>query len=301
MRLITALLVVCLCGVAEVRAEPAVERNVVYGMYSGLALLMDVHRPETPNGYGVIFVAGSGWSAPMGYRAPALKEQQVGDYAPSLLRAGYTIFTVNHRSTPRFEYPAPVEDIQRAVRFVRHNAQRFGIDPARLGGIGGSSGGHLLGLAAMLAAPGLADDADPVNKQPATLQCVVLRAAPSDLKTMIGSSGLATAAVVTFVGRLPTPNADDQNVYRAASPITHVSATSPPTLLVHGDADDTIPFQQSVAMEAALRAANVPARLVRVAGGAHGSTFSNSSTPHAQFPDLLRETVDWLDKYLKAR
>ena len=297
---LAALTLVSLVWAGDARAQARVDRNVVYGMYSGLALLMDVHRPETPNGYGVVFVAGSGWSAPLAYSAASLKETQVGDWAPALLRAGYTVFALNHRGTPRFHYPEPVEDVQRAIRFVRHNARQFGIEPGRLGALAGSSGGHLVGLAAMLAAPGLADDPDPVNREPATLQCVVLRATPSDLKAMIGSSGIATAAVVAFVNRLPTPNADDQKVYRAASPIAHVSATSPPTLLIHGDADDTVPYQQSVAMEAALQAVKVPVKLVRVQGGAHGSDFGTAGKPHPQFPDVLRESVAWLDRYLRT-
>ena len=245
-------------------------------------------------------MAGSGWQTRLAYGATGLKEAQIGDWAPTLLRAGYTVFAINHRGTPRFHYPAPVEDLQRAIRFVRHNAKQFAIDPGRLGAIGGSSGGHLIGLAAMLSAPGIADDPDPVNRQPATLQCVVLRAAPSDLKTMIGGSTLGTAAVVAFVDRLPTPNAEDQNVYRAASPITHVSRSSPPVLLLHGDADDTVPYQQSVAMETALRGMDVPVKLVRVTGGAHGSDFGTGGKPHQQFPDVLRETVEWLDRYLKT-
>ena len=294
-------MLVSLAGATELTAQPRVEKNVLYGMSSGLALLMDVHRPETGNGYGVIFVAGSGWSAPLGYGATGLKEAQVSDWVPALLQAGYTVFAVNHRATPRFHYPAPVDDVQRAIRFIRHNAKQFGIDPARLGAIGGSSGGHLVGLAAMLSAPGISDDPDPVNRQPATLQCVVLRAAPSDLKAMIGASGIGTAAVVAFLNRLPTPSGDDQKVYRDASPIAHVGASSPPVLLLHGDADDTVPFQQSVAMEAALRGASVPVKLIRVAGGAHGSDFGMGGKPHPQLPDVRRETVDWLDRYLKVR
>ena len=194
---------------------------------------MDVHRPETGNGHGVIFVAGSGWSAPLGYSATGLKEAQVSDWVPALLQAGYTVFAVNHRATPRFHYPAPVDDIQRAIRFIRHNAKQFGIDPARLGAIGGSSGGHLVGLAAMLSAPGISDDPDPVNRQPATLQCIVLRAAPSDLKAMIGASGIGTAAVVAFLNRLPTPSGDDQKVlsrgvaHRARRSV--VSTRAPPS------------------------------------------------------------------------
>ena len=209
-------------------------------MFSGLALLMDVHRPDTPNGYGVIFVAGSAWSAPLAYGAGGLKEAQIGDWAPSLLRAGYTVFALNHRGTPRFHFPEPVEDVQRAVRFVRHNAKEFGINPGRLG-----ASWRIVRWSSCRPrrhAGRRRSSRRPRSGQSAaceTLQCVVLRAAPSDLKTMIGSSGIGTAAVVAFVNRLPTPNADDQRVYRAASPIAHVSATSPPTLLLHGT--QTIP------------------------------------------------------------
>jgi len=281
-------------------AQPHVEKNVIYGMYSGLALLMDVHHPEKANGYGIIFVAGSGWSAQLTYGAGALKEEQINEWGPALLRAGYTVFAINHRATPRFQYPAPVDDVQRAIRFVRHHASRYGINPDKIGGVGGSSGGHLISLVAMLAASGIVSDADPVNREPATLQCVVLRAAPNDLRKMIGGSTIGTAAVVSFVGRMPTPNADDQEVYRTASPISHVSASSPPVLLLHGDADDTVPYQQSVAMEAALREAGAMVKLIRVTGGAHGSNFSMGGKAHPQFAEVLNETVIWLDRHLKS-
>ncbi|MEP7365941.1 MAG: alpha/beta hydrolase [Acidobacteriota bacterium] len=292
--------VAAFCCAGPAAAEARVEKNVVYGMYSGLALLMDVHYPEKPNGLGVVFVSGSGWTSRTVYDAPPLKEQQIDEWGPSLLRAGHTVFAINHRATPRFHYPAPVEDVQRAVRFVRHGAKQYGIDPAKLGGVAGSSGGHLIGLVAMLGASGLAGDADAVNREPATLQCVVLRAAPTDLQKMIGGRAVGTAAVTAFVGRLPTPNPEDQEVCRAASPISHVSASSPPTLLLHGDADDTVPFQQSVAMEAALRAAKVPVKLVRVVGGAHGPNFGTGGKPHAQFGEVLNQSVAWLDQYLKG-
>ena len=103
-------------------AQVRVETNVVYGMYSGTALLLDVHHPAQPNGFGVIFIAGSGWNAPLGYSSPPLKESpQVAMYVPSLTQAGYTVFAITHRATPMFRYPAPVEDVQRAVRFIRHS------------------------------------------------------------------------------------------------------------------------------------------------------------------------------------
>ena len=275
-------------------AQSRVEKNIIYGMYSGLALLMDVHRPEKPNGYGVIFVSGSGWQAPLMYGAVGLKEGQIGTWGPALLSAGYTVFAVNHRATPRFHYPAAVDDVQRAVRFVRHHARQFGIDPNRLGGVAGSSGAHLIGLVALLAQGGISDDADLVNREPATLQTVILRAAPTDLQKM------SHGAVVLFMERLPT-TPDGEKLYSAASPITHVSSSSPPVLLLHGDSDDTVPFEQSVAMEGALRRVNVPVKLVRVAGGEHGPNFGTAGKPHPDLPKVLGETVTWLDDYLKVR
>jgi acetyl esterase/lipase len=313
---------VCLLMPAAVSAQTRVERNVVYGMYSGLALLMDVHRPETPNGLGIIYVYGSGWQAPVGYDAPGLKDNPGGAWTSSLLRAGYTVFAINYRAAPRFHYPAAIDDVQRAIRYIRNHATQFEIDGRRLGGVGGSSGAHLVGLAAMLAAPGLADDADPVNREPATLQTVVLRAAPLDLTQM--RDGSAHLPMAVFMNALPPgrpagapaatpppPGASSSrevanapaniNAYTAASPLAHVTASSPPVLLIHGDADGAVPFQQSVAMEATLRAVKVPTKLVRLAGGNHGDSFQiEGGQPHPALPNALDEMVRWLNQYLKG-
>src|SRR5262244_2610117 len=143
--LVSAVLLLGVCDVAS--AQGRVDRNVVYGMYSGTALLLDVHYPAKPNGFGVIFIPGSGWSAPLSYAAPPLKQsEQVGMYVPSLTDAGYTVFAITHRATPTFRYPAQFEDAERAVRFMRANAAKYGIDPGRIGGAGGSSGAHLMSM-----------------------------------------------------------------------------------------------------------------------------------------------------------
>jgi acetyl esterase/lipase len=289
------------CGAGSVPAEnapaPHMDTNVVYGMYSGLALLLDVHRPERPNGFGIVFVSGSGWQADQAYGATPLKSQQIPMWGPPLLAAGYTVFAVNHRAAPRFHYPAAIDDVQRAIRFVRHNAAAYGIDPARIGGVGGSSGGHLLGLAAMLAAPGAPASTDPVEREPATLQAVVLRAPLLDLRTVGTIEG---NAYITSFMEAPPSNASAAAAYAAASPITHVGAKSPPVLLLHGDADVLVPIGQSEAMELALRAANVPVKLVRIPGGIHGADFG-ASQRRADWPDYYGQTVGWLDQYLRGR
>ena len=279
-------------------AQSKVEKNVVYGMYSGTALLLDVHYPPKANGYGIVFIPGSGWNAPLGYAATPLKESpQVGMYVPSLLQAGYTVFAVTHRATPTFRYPAQIEDLQRAVRFIRHNASKFGIDAARIGGAGGSSGAHLISLLATMDGSGDAADPDPVNRESAKVQCAFARAAPTDLFQM--GPGLGAPLVAMLLGaRIDDTVEKGSPEYKAAwaaSPVNYVTADDPPMLLVHGDADRTVPFHQSEIMEAALKKVNVPVKVIRIEGADHGPDFPGAKNP----PDYKAEMVKWFDAYLK--
>jgi acetyl esterase/lipase len=194
---------------------------------------------------GVVFVAGSGWNAPLEYGAQGLKEEQEQlIYVNRLADAGYTVFKINHRAAPRFQFPAQLGDVQRAVRFVRHNAKQYGIDPNRIGGVGGSPGAHLISLVAMLGAPGISDYADPINREPATLQCLVVRAAPIDMKVMSHlreSRGLPT--VVSFLGlALPIDDRSNEKLFAASSPISHVSRQAPPVLLIQGTRIEQFPI-----------------------------------------------------------
>lgn len=279
-------------------AQGRVEQNVIYGMYSGTALLLDVHYPAQPNGFGIVFIAGSGWNAPLNYAATPLKDSpQVTMYAPSLLQAGYTVFAITHRATPTFRYPAQLEDLQRAVRFIRHNAARFGIDAARLGGVGGSSGAHLISLLATMDGAGDSSDPDPVNRESAKLQCAVARAAPIDMfqmNTVLGGP-LVSLLLGARIDDTIEKGSAEYKIAWAASPVNYVSADDPPMLLLHGDADRTVPFHQSEIMEAALRKVNVPVKLIRIEGADHGPDFPGAKNP----PDYKGEIVRWLDTYLK--
>ncbi len=277
----------------KVRVEP----NVIFGMYSGLALLMDVHHPATPNGYGVVYISGSGFHAPQSHGAEPLKQSsQARLYAGRLAAAGYTVFSICHRAAPRFRYPAAVEDAQCAVRFVRHNAARFGIRADRIAAVGGSSGGHLVLMLAVLDGKGDPQAPDPADRQSAKVQCVVARAAPSDLRAMARGGG--GGAVASFLGMLPPGDKDgetvEQRTYREASGITHVSPDDSPVLLMHGDADPVVPYEQSEMMERAFRGAAVPVKLLRIPGGGHGATFAGAKDP----PDYMGEMIRWLDTHL---
>ena len=291
---VTILLLVPNLTLAELR----VDKNVVYGMYSGLALLMDVHHPETPNGYAVVLIPGSGWQASQGFNAPALKDggSAAFAYVPRLLGAGYKVFIVNHRAAPRFRYPAAVEDIQRAVRFVRFHATDYQVNADHIGAVGHSSGAHLATLVGVLDGAGVADDADPVNRLSARVQCVVAGAAPTDFERHQDSLGVAS-----FMGQLigvgPAQDPVALKAYRAASPVTYVSRSSSPLLLIHGDADRTVPFSQAELMLSAMQRANGEVKLIRVPSGEH--RFPLDVSKHPEWPDVLGEMVRWLDGHLK--
>ena len=275
-------------------AEARVERNVVFGMYSGLALLMDVYHPESPNGYGIVFISGSGWTRELGLDATPLKESgQEEIYALPLAAAGYTVFGINHRASPRFRHPAHLEDAQRAVRFVRHHADEYGIDPDRIGAMGGSSGGHLVSLLGVLDGKGTAEDASPVNRKSAKVQVVVARAAPTDLTLA------APGRVHPLFGFRRSERTDSVEHQRfvAASPVSHVSADDPPVLLIHGDADEVVPYKNAEVMQAALEKAGVPVDLLRVPGAGHGPTFPGAVNP----PDYVGAMIEWFDRYLPPR
>lgn len=275
-----------------VEGEHTIESNVVYGMYSGLALLMDVYRPKNPNGYGVLFISGSGWRAPLEWHAQALKDGgQQRVYVPTLTAAGYTVFAINHRALPRFVYPAAVEDARRAVRFIRHNANKYGIQPDRIGAKGGSSGGHLVSMLGLQNGAGDANSEDPVEQESAQVQCVIARAAPVDFI-------LREKSTPFLDFEHPEPGDTSSEAYQRhveASPITYVTADAPPFLLLHGDADDIVHINQAEAMEKTFQDAGATVKLVCIPGGGHGPTFGNPDNP----PDYKGEMINWLDTHLK--
>ena len=282
---------------AQTAAPLSVEKNVVYGMFSGLALLMDVHRPEKGNGLGVVAVTGTGFHSAASYGAPQMKEEpnQLGVYVKPLIAAGYTVFVINHRAAPQFRYPAAIDDAERAVRFVRANAARFGISPDRIGAVGASSGGHVVSLLGVRSGPGDSSDMDAVNRGQARVQAVVAFCPSSDLTAAFPT--FASMAIGSFLGtaRPPNPKAAEWKLYQTASPIQHVSSDDAPMLLIHGDKDQVIPFEQSEKMEAALRQAQVQTKLIRVPGAGHA--FGQQP----EYPDFTGEMVRWFDRYLRRQ
>ena len=277
----------------ELENAASVNRNVIYGMYSGLALVMDVYHPKESNGHGVIQISGSGWTRPMGYDARVLSHQaHVKNDGEPLLAAGYTVFAISHRATPRFQYPSQIEDVQRAVRFIRFHADRFGINPDKIGAIGGSSGGHLVSMLGVLDGNENSPDQSPINQVNAKVQCVVARAAPSNF---INGQDANYFVGVREKERM-VEGSIEYRIASEASPITHVTPDDAPILLVHGDADPTVDFSQSELMYAKLKATGVPSKLLRVKNGGHGFNYGGHRPPN-----IDQTQIAWFDTHLLGK
>jgi acetyl esterase/lipase len=245
--------------VAQERIE--VELGVVYGIVAGEPLLLDVHRSLTRSEArpAVVLIHGGGmWP---GYRA------DMSHPARELARAGYVAFSVDYRLVDalagRHRWPTQLDDVQRAIRWVRAHAADYGVDPGRVGAYGWSAGGQ---LAALLGARDTCDATAPMGSYSSRVACVVVLAGDVDLATYTRPPTLHE--VVALMGGTPQ---DVPEHYRDASPLSWIDRRTAPFLVVHGGQDNVVPIDQSHRLMAALRAAEVGVQYVELANAGHGT------------------------------
>jgi acetyl esterase/lipase len=269
--------------------DPNHIRDVIYTHKVGVALTMDVFKPAKPNGIGVIWMVSGGWVSNHESINPGL--------AQVFTSRGDTVFEVVHGSQPKFTIPEIVQDIERAVRFIRYHAADYGVDPNRLGISGGSAGGHLSLMTGALVPEPSKDAKDPVDRVSSAVQAVACFFPPTDFLNY-GKEGASAMKIDTLKGYWPafgvtdkTPPDDAEKVARLVSPIYYVTAKMPPTLIIHGDADTLVPLQQSQLFMAKLDMLKIPHLLEIRPGKGHGWPGLEKDLP------LL---ADWFDKYLAA-
>jgi acetyl esterase/lipase len=282
---------------------PAYDRksDVIYGRKFGTALTMDVFTPKAnANGAAVIWAVSGGWfSAHEAIGMPFIEE---------LLRRGYTVFAVVHGSQPKYTIPEILQDMHRAVRFIRYHAQDYHIDPGRIGITGGSAGGHLSLMQGTAGDAGDKSAKDPVNQASSRVQAVGCFFPPTDFlnygkpsEVALGcgilagfkaafdfheyDSGRKCSMPITDVGKII-------EIGRQISPVTHVSSDDPPTLIIHGDADKLVPIQQAELIVDKLKSAGVEARLVVKKGESHGWKDWHKD---------MAIIADWFDAHLQPQ
>jgi acetyl esterase/lipase len=290
-------------GTSDTRAdEPAYDRrtDVIYGRKHGTALTMDVFTPRNhAKGIGVVVVISAGFFSSHEAINPV--------FIRPFTDRGYTVFAVVHGSQPRYTVPEIIQDLNRAVRFIRYHGKDYGTDPARIGIAGASAGGH---LALMLGTAGVVGDAearDPVDRESSRVQAVACFFPPTDFLNY-GKPGNRKIhptdhdppyrAAFDYreldkQSRLWVPITDPERlteIARQVSPVYHVTPDDPPTLIIHGDQDRLVPLQQSESIVQKLKEARVETKLVVKHGAGHGWLGLDKD---------LNEFVDWFDRHLE--
>ncbi len=240
--------------------------DVVYRTVGGVSLTLDVYLPDSPGAHpAILFVHGGAWHTG--------DKRTLAPLARFLAERGYVGFSVNYRLAPMYTFPAALEDLRCAVKWIRAHAADYGVDPDRIAAVGTSAGAHLVAL--LGAAPEtLGACGDPALSS--RVQAVISLFGPMDLLSAVGTP--AEAAVESFLGASAQ---EDPDLWREASPIAWASPDDPPFLLIHGRDDRVVPYQESVRMADALRRAGAEAELLLIPGAGHGF-INHPATPAAR-------------------
>ena len=267
-----------------------IERDIVYATNGERKMLLDVYRPKSDKPLPlVIWFYGGAWDWGNKDRSQPL--------IPMLSR-GYAIAGVTHTKSKEEIFPAVINDCRAAVSFLRLNAERFNLDPARFGAAGESSGGH---LAALLATTSDTEEflKHPVSKKASSaIQAVSPWCGPSDflkLNDVKASQDYSNprSAPSRLLGKSIKQVPEK---CRQANPITYVSKGDPPCFIVHGDRDFVVPMNQSELLHAALKKAGVPSTLHVIKGAGHG--FSKVTPANG---NVVEKVMDFFDSQFKSR
>ena len=258
------------------------ERDVEYGKGGDETLRLDLAWPETlaDRAPCVVVIHGGAWRA--GNKA------QHADLIYKFAQAGYVSASLQYRFCPKHVFPAQVEDVKCAVRYLRANAERLHIDPTRFGAVGFSAGAH---LSMML---GVTNEKDGLEgnggwpDQPSQVQAVVAYFGPTDL----AATDLPAASLPLVKDFLGGTAQEKPDAYAKASPVTFASAGDAPLLIFQGTKDPLVPHTQAYKMADALTAAGVPGRVELLLGASHGWGGE-------QLDRTVKETFLFFDQKLK--
>ena len=255
-------------------------KNINYAGDTMVYHMLDIYLPQTPkpNYPVVIYIYGSAW---MSNRSKGADMNSIGK---ALLDAGFAVVTPNHRSSFDAKFPAPMNDIKAAIRFVRANAKRYQLDASFVGISGSSSGGN---MAAMAGTTGniknytlgkttldIEGQVGAYTAYSSSVDAVVDWFGPTNMLLMDSCGGTdfihnaANSPASLYIGG---PIQENKEKCLLASPITYIDPSDPPFLIFHGDKDNVVPHCQSELLYAALQKAKVQSQFFLVPGGSHGS------------------------------
>jgi acetyl esterase/lipase len=269
-----------------------VARNLTYCTGDGQPLTMDLYFPRQAAAIPmptVVFVHGGGWE---------IGDKDTPDeIAPEMIGRGYAVAAINYRLAPQYRWPAQIEDVKCAIRYLRAEASIYHLDPDRIGVWGSSAGGHLAALLGLTDSRAGFDGQGGYADQSSRVQAVVDLYGPTDLPALAQTGSDRMLETMQWVfgdgGKMPAA------LLRQASPVTYVSSAAPSFLILQGDKDTIVPASQSAELYRRLQAAGVPATLVVVRNGDHGFVPAGGPVSPAQ-AERTRLIGDFFDRYLLA-
>ena len=270
--------------------EVEVTRDIVFGQGGDVELHLDLARPVglSEPAPCIVVIHGGAWRH--GDKSSHLNEIR------RFAEEGYVSATIQYRLCPEHRFPAQVEDVKCAVRFLRAHASDYGIDPERIGAVGFSAGAHLsMMLGCMDAKDGFEGDGG-WGDQSSKIQAVVSFFGPTDLPgDDIPDNSIPL--VNEFIGG---PKSEKLKAFQDASPITYVDPGDAPMLLLQGTEDPLVPHSQAIKMVTAMTKANVPGRIELLIDAGHGwdgeELNRSIDVTHQFFRRYLRGDKNWTEK-----
>jgi acetyl esterase/lipase len=252
--------------------------DIEYGRASGESLRLNAHVPDGSGPFPmIIMVHGGGWTI-------GDKNKDITVVLEPLTKSGeFTWFSINYRMAPTNHWPACYEDVQTAVRWAKAHATEYKGDPQRIGLMGYSAGGQLACLAAVQA------------KDDTRVQAVVGFSPATDMVADTERRGGLSKSLQTLLGREAVDDAT-KVLLKEMSPINYVKPGLPPFLFVQGDADQTVPYDQTLNFMSKLKENDVSAEIVTIKGAPHRITDWNKFDP-----SYKEKLIAWLEQKLAMR
>ena len=276
--------------------------DVVYSTVNGYRpMVVDIYMPANAKSTGpkplILYIHGGGWVG--GHTRQAAAFSDFPGVLAKLASEGFVVASLEYRLANEARYPAQLQDVRASIRFLKANASKYGIDPARVALWGGSAGGHLAALGAMTC--GVAGiDETPQKPGSECVQGAVIWYGVFDFSKMIapmiarGESGPVGLLGCATAASCPA------DTLAAASAVTFIDAKDPPFLLIHGDADKVVPVDQSRLAEARLRAAGVPVEAIYLPAIDHSWIGATPAVTRAATLRAVNATFDWFHKLFPA-
>lgn len=276
------MLMITTLALAWILAPVPVDMNIVYAKPGGEEVMMDIHQPRldadtVTKAPAVVLIHGGGWIA--GQRS------DIGHVASKLAEQGFVVANISYRLAPKHKFPAFMHDAQTAVRFLRANSEKYGIDPNRIGSMGFSAGAH---MAVMLGTTESWESKGEFSAFSSKVKAVFNVFGPIDM-----SKTFPPAVDNLFLMVLGKKKAEAAEEIKRGSPITYINKNTAPIFTLHGTKDDIVPVEQASILKGALDKAGVANETVIVDGMRHGI---NESDPKQV--EGVAKGIAWLKKHL---